>query len=112
MLGPAGVSHSRDPKSPEQTASTPKIHANIAICSGLIERDRAEAAGIISNAVINKIPTIFMEIAITIAIRIMNIKLARSGFNPSAVATSTLTVAAKSSCQIIIRQLNTQKPPI
>ena len=46
------------------------------------------AAGIIKSPVINKIPTIFIEIAITLAISNVKIALAKSGFNPSALANS------------------------
>ena len=48
----------------------------------------AIAAGMISIPVINNNPTIFIEIAMIAAIKIVNTALARSGFNPSASANS------------------------
>ena len=68
MLGPAGVSNSSEPKSPKHTAILPNIMAIRAICSGLLEKLLAAAAGMISKAVISITPTIFIEIAITKAI--------------------------------------------
>ena len=53
----------------------PKNIAITAICSGLVEKFRAEAAGIINNAVNNITPTIFIEIAMTSASITVNIKL-------------------------------------
>ena len=82
MLGPAGVSNSNDPKRPPKTEITPKADANIAICSGPFEKALAVAAGIKSSAVINKTPTIFIDIAITLAINTIKIAFARSGLNP------------------------------
>ena len=49
-----------------------------------------------SKPVINKMPTIFMEMAMTKAINRVKIVLANSGFNPSALANSKLTVPANS----------------
>ena len=88
MLGPAGVSHLSDPSRPSQTLAAPNIEAITAIISGFPENLLAVAAGIISKAVINKTPTIFIDIAITPAIKTMNKKLAKSGLNPSATAMS------------------------
>ena len=48
----------------------------------------AIAAGIISIPVINSSPTIFIEIAIIAAIKIVNIAFILSGFMPSASAKS------------------------
>ena len=88
MLGPAGVSHSSDPSRPSQTLPAPNTEAITAMTSGLPENRLAVAAGMISKAVINKTPTIFIEIAITPAINTMNTKLAKSGLKPSATAMS------------------------
>ena len=52
-------------------------------------------AGKIRRPVINKIPTIFIEIAITAAINIVKIEFANSGLRPSALAKSEFTVPAK-----------------
>ena len=88
MLGPAGVSHSSDPSRPSQTDPTPTMAAMTAICSGDVEKRRAVAAGMISSAVISSTPTIFIDTAMTAAIRIMKTIFARSGCAPSAVASS------------------------
>ena len=82
MLGPAGVSNSIDASRPIHTAAQPIQVAIKAICSGEFEKALAVAAGMISKAVINKTPTIFIDTAITAAIRTMRIKLTRSGFHP------------------------------
>ena len=84
MLGPAGVSHWSDPSRPIQTLAAPIIEAISAIISGVVEKRLAVAAGMIRSAVMSKTPTIFIEIAITAAIKIMKKKLALSGFTPSA----------------------------
>ena len=70
------------------------------------------AAGIIKSPVINKIPTIFIEIAITLAISNVKIALAKSGFRPSALANSKLTVPANKGLQINIKTIKTIPPPI
>ena len=100
ILGPAGVSNSIDASRPIQTAAQPIQVAIKAICSGEFEKALAVAAGMISKAVINKTPTIFIDTAITAAIRTMRIKLTRSGFSSSAIARSRLTVAANNGRQI------------
>ena len=73
IVGPAGVSHFKDPNKPQKIVNTPTIHAIIAICSGPFAKRRAAAAGIIKRAVTSKTPTIFKEKAITAAIN--NIKI-------------------------------------
>ena len=50
MLGPAGVSNSSEPKSPKHTAILPNIMAIRAICSGLLEKLLAAAAGMIRES--------------------------------------------------------------
>ena len=54
----------------------------------------------INSAVMSNTPTIFIEIAITEAMSIINITSARSGRRPSALAISGLTVAANNGRQI------------
>ena len=88
MLGPAGVSHRSDPSRPIQTLAAPIIDATIAIISGLIAKRLAVAAGMIRSAVMSRTPTIFIEMAITAAIKTMKKKFALSGFKPSAIAIS------------------------
>ena len=88
ILGPAGVSHVNDPSRPIQTLPAPIIDAVSAIFSGVVAKRLADAAGIISNAVMSKTPTTFIEIAITAAIKTMKKKLALCGFKPSATAIS------------------------
>ena len=62
--------------------------------------------------VINNIPTILIEIAITLAIKIVKIALARSAFKPSAFANSKFTVAANRGLQISINTIKTMLAPI
>ena len=69
-------------------------------------------AGMIRRPVINNIPTIFIDIAMTLAISRVKIELAKSGFNPSALANSKLTVPAKRGLQINIYTIKTILPPI
>ena len=73
---------------------------------------RAIAAGIINIPVINNNPTILIDIAITAAIKIVNIAFALSGFNPSASANSKFTVAANKGFQIIFKIKRIKAPPI
>ena len=86
--GPEDVLNSNDEYKPNTTDSNPPIIENITIFCGLSEIFLAMAAGIINNPVINSSPTIFIDIAIIAAIRIVNIAFALSGFNPSASANS------------------------
>ncbi|MCY1526408.1 hypothetical protein D9M68_614260 [compost metagenome] len=73
--------------------------ARTAITSGEVEKRRAVAAGMMSSEVMSRMPTIFMAIAITSAIKSMKKSRVRSGCNPSASASSGLTVEAKSGRQ-------------
>ena len=86
--GPEDVLNSKEEYKPNATDSNPPIIENITIFWGLSEIFLAMAAGIINNPVINSNPTIFIDIAIIAAIRIVNIAFALSGFNPSASANS------------------------
>jgi hypothetical protein len=52
--------------------------ASTAICSGVAANRRAVAAGMISSAVISNMPTIFMAMAMTSAIRSMKTSRERS----------------------------------
>ena len=86
--GPEDVLNSNDEYKPNTTESNPPIIENITIFCGLSEIFLAIAAGIISIPVINNRPTILIDIAITAAIKIVNIAFALSGFKPSASANS------------------------
>ena len=86
--GPEDVLNSNDEYKPNTTDSNPPIIENITIFCGLSEIFLAIAAGIISIPVINSRPTILIDIAITAAIKIVNIAFALSGFKPSASANS------------------------
>ena len=86
--GPEGVLNSNDENRPIKTDSNPPIIENNTILKGLSDKFLAIAAGIISIPVINNNPTILIDMAITAAIRIVNIAFALSGFNPSASANS------------------------
>ena len=86
--GPEDVLNSNDEYKPNITDSNPPIIENITIFCGLSDIFLAIAAGIISIPVINNSPTILIDIAITAAIKIVNIAFALSGFKPSASANS------------------------
>ena len=86
--GPDAVLNSSEENNPIITDSKPPIIANSTIFFGLSEIFLAIAAGIINIPVINNKPTIFIEIAIIAAIKIVNIAFALSGFKPSASANS------------------------
>ncbi len=86
--GPDAVLNSSDENKPIITDNRPPITEKNTILRGLSEIFLAIAAGIISIPVINNNPTILIEIAMIAAIKIVNIALARSGFNPSASASS------------------------
>ena len=86
--GPEEVLNSNDENNPKITDNKPPMIEYITIFWGLDEIFLAIAAGIISIPVINNKPTIFIDIAIIAAIKIVNIAFARSGFNPSASANS------------------------
>ena len=84
--GPEDVLNSKDVNNPIITDNKPPIIENSTIFCGLSEMFLAIAAGIINIPVINNSPTIFIEIAIIAAIKIVNIAFALSGFNPSALS--------------------------
>tara|TARA_B100000941_G_scaffold255581_1_gene204373 strand:+ start:791 stop:1084 length:294 start_codon:yes stop_codon:yes gene_type:complete len=86
--GPDGVLNSKEENNPINTDNNPPIIENITIFCGLSERFLAIAVGIINIPVINNKPTILIDIAITAAIKIVNIALDLSGFKPSASANS------------------------
>lgn len=86
--GPEEVLNSNEVNNPNITDNKPPIIEKRTIFCGLSEMFRAMAAGIINIPVINNNPTILIDIAITAAIKIVNIAFALSGFNPSASANS------------------------
>ena len=86
--GPEAVLNSKEVNKPKITDNKPPITENITIICGLEEIFLAIAAGIINIPVINNNPTIFIEIAMIAAIKIVKIAFARSGFKPSASANS------------------------
>ena len=88
MLGPAGVSNFRNPKRLDQTEAIPMDMAITAICSGDAEKRCAAAVGMIRRAVIRRTPKIFIETAMTPAIRTMKIVFVRTGRVHSAMASS------------------------
>ena len=86
--GPDAVLNSNEENNPIITDNNPPIIENIIIFLGLSEIFLAIAAGIINIPVINNKPTIFIEMAIIAAIKIVNIAFALSGLSPSASANS------------------------
>ena len=86
--GPDAVLNSSEENSPIITDNKPPIIENSTIFCGVSDMFLAIAAGIINIPVINSKPTLFIEIAIIAAIKIVNTAFALSGFNPSASANS------------------------
>ena len=102
IVGPVGVFQIIEVWIPRTTEATPIIEDMIAIWIGVEDKFLEADAGMIRRPVINNIPTIFIDIAMTLAISKVKIALAKSGFNPSALANSKLTVPAKRGLQINI----------
>ena len=86
IVGPDAVLISNEVYKPINTDNNPPIIEKITICFGLFDKFRAIAVGIISMPVISNNPTIFIEIAISAANRMVNITLILSGCMPSAFA--------------------------
>ena len=86
--GPEGELNSSEANNPIITDNKPPNIESKTILLGLFERFLAIAAGIINIPVINNNPTIFIEIAIIPAIKIVKIAFALSGLRPSASANS------------------------
>lgn len=112
IVGPVEVFQVNEEYKPKIIDMTPTMLAIIAICMGLEDKFLEAEAGIIRSPVINKIPTIFIEIAITAAISKVKIALANSDFIPSAFASSRFTVPANNGLQIITNNIKTAVPPI
>ena len=88
IVGPEDVLISKDVYNPINTDNRPPIIDKITIFFGLFDRLRAIVVGIISIPVMSNNPTIFMDIAIKAASKIVKIALTLSGFMPSASASS------------------------
>ena len=112
MLGPEAVFISREAYRPIKTDNNPPITDSITICLGLFDKLRAIAVGIINNPVISNTPTIFIEMAISAASRIVNIAFTLSGLMPSASASSKFTVEANRGFQIYHKTNSISPPPI
>lgn len=89
----------------------PISEATTAITSGVAEKRLAVAAGMISSEVMSMMPTTFIAIAITSAISSVKMSFARSGFSPSASASSVLTVEASSDRHRKTMETMTTSPP-
>ena len=68
IVGPVGEFQIIEDCKPRTTHVTPITEEMIAIWIGVEDKFLEAEAGIISNPVINKIPTIFIDIAMTLAI--------------------------------------------
>ena len=90
----------------------PIIEATNPIDSGVSVIKRAEAAGIISNAIIYNTPTTLIPTATTIAKDIVIIKFSFFGLKPFADAKSSLRVTNNSGDQRHIIKLNMTPTPI
>lgn len=86
--GPEAELIFREDSNPMQTDIIPTTVDTIIIFFGLSDKFLAVAAGIINIPVINNKPTILIAIAIMAAIRRVKIIFMRSGFMPSALASS------------------------
>ena len=86
--GPDEVLNSNEVNNPIITDNKPPTTEKITIFFGLSDKFLAIAAGIINIPVINNNQTIFIDIAMIAAIKIVNIAFAKSGFKPSASASS------------------------
>ena len=103
MLGPVGVSKNQDAPIPPQTEIHPMTLASIAMVSGVREKRRAQAGGMMSMDVISKIPTTFMDDATIKAIRSISSKRTRVTFRPSTLASSSCKVMVNSLFQFAIK---------
>ena len=92
--------------------NTPIIAAINPMDSGVNAIKRAEAAGIISNAIINNTPTTLIPTATTIARDIVIIKFSFFGLKPLADAKSSLRVTSKRGDQRHIINENIIPTPI
>ena len=112
IVGPVEVFQIIEEYKPKITDITPTILAIIAIWMGVVDKFLEIDAGMIKSPVINKIPTILIEMAITAAINKVKIAFANSGLSPSALANSKFTVPANKGLHIIINKNSTIAPPI
>ena len=84
---------------PNKAEDAPIKAAKNPIASGVVAIERAEAAGIISNAIISNTPTTLMPTATTIAKAIVMIKFSLFELKPFAEAKSSFKVTNKSGDQ-------------
>ena len=110
--GPEAELNSKDENKPISTDNKPPNIDSLTIWVGLLEIFLAIAAGMMSIPVIKSSPTIFIEIAIIAANKIVKIVLYLSGFIPSASANSWFTVAANKGFQINFKIIRIKAPPI
>ncbi len=95
MLGPAGVSNRKDDQIPSATAQQPSNAASAAICSGVRQKRRVAAEGMISSEVINNTPTTFIAIAMTTAINTIRVSCTARTGTPSTRARSSMDGCGK-----------------
>jgi len=93
-VGLVGVSSWYEALSPIKLAAQPIIAAVIAIASGVLQKGRAVAAGMISIAAIRSTPTTLIAMATTIANAMVSISCSRLGEMPLACARSGFIVAS------------------
>ena len=82
IVGPVEVFHIIEVCRPITTEQTPITEEIIAICIGVEDKFLEAAAGMIRRPVINNIPTIFIDIAMTLAISKVNICLLYTSPSP------------------------------
>ena len=92
--GPEGVSICNDAHKPSPTEAMPISAPPSAICSGVLLKRLAAETGIIKSEVTSRIPIIFMDKAITAAIKSMKISCTLITGTPSAWASSLSNVRA------------------
>ncbi|CRZ49200.1 Uncharacterised protein [Vibrio cholerae] len=93
------MSKCQDSANPPITLNTPSPIAQNAMASGVRERRRAVAAGMINSEPIIKAPTNFIPTAITKPISSIKIKRIRSVLVPSTKANSSFTLVERRGCQ-------------
>ena len=97
--GPVGVSNIYADFNPKTAEATPIEAAPSPIPSGVDASERAEAAGMISIAMINNTPTTFIPTATTVAKAKVSTMLSFFGFIPFAQARSSFNVTNNSGDQ-------------
>ena len=90
MVAPLGIDIEKDKNNPIITLKIPKIEDKIQVFTKLIFKQIALITGIIISAPISKAPIIFMEMATSAPIRVVNSRFINFTFMPLEIAKSSL----------------------